>query len=73
MINNGAMVPPEVPLASDIVQEINFITASDKAAKPNIDPLRTPLILSYPTPNVRGAKYPTTPIATPPIAGHHIQ
>ena len=30
-------------------------------------------MFEYPTPSVRGSKYPTTPTASPPIAGHHIQ
>ena len=29
MVNNGASVPPEVPLPSEIDQEINFITHSN--------------------------------------------
>ena len=28
---------------------------------------------SYPTPSARGCRYPPTPTATAPIAGHHIQ
>ena len=29
MVNNGAMVPPEVPLPMEIVQEMNFTDAQN--------------------------------------------
>ena len=60
-MNNGASVPPLVPLPSETDQEMNFMMHR-KAKKPaSVEPVgcfaeRMSLMLKYPTPNVRGAK-----------------
>src|SRR6185312_9180810 len=73
IVNNGASVPPDVPLPREIDQEIYFSKPSVAITASGAPPCRSHLILSYPTPIVFGEKYPTTPMATAPMAGNHIQ
>ncbi len=62
IVNNGASVPPEVPLPRAIAQLTNLRITSKTRDVPTTLPPRMCRMLSYPTPNVRGSMYPTTPI-----------
>src|SRR5690606_1488785 len=73
MVIKGASVPPEVPLLNDIDHDIYFSTHNETTTFIASVPENKSVILKYPTPSVRGEKYPTTPTAIPPIAGHHAQ
>jgi hypothetical protein len=52
---------------------MNFQKQSEIRIPSGRFPERAAVMFSYPTPSVRGAKYPIAPTAIPPIAGHHIQ
>src|SRR6187402_1507426 len=73
MVNNGAKVPPDVPLPNAIAHDMNLKIHKLSTSVNGHVPDKMPVMLSYPTPNVCGAKKPITPTARPPIAGHHIQ
>src|SRR5665213_3036037 len=63
----------EVPRPSAIDHDTNLrITNASNTVFVKL-PARMFEILSYPTPSVRGSKYPITPTTTAPIAGNHIQ
>jgi hypothetical protein len=73
IVNNGASVPPDVPLPREIAQERNFQRHSEISMEMGSSPDSAFVMFSYPTPNVAGANVPIMPTASPPNAGHHIQ
>src|SRR5690606_18485677 len=56
MVSRGAKVPPEVPLPRAIAHERNLKKHRENSICKVIPPESTSIMLSYPTPNVRGAK-----------------
>src|SRR5690349_9564704 len=54
MVSSGASVPPEVPLPSATDHEINFIRHKEKITFIGRLPDRISVMLTYPTPIVRG-------------------
>ena len=56
IVNNGASVPPEVPLPREITQEIYLRKQRESNIANGKFPFSKSCILSYPTPIVSGAK-----------------
>src|SRR3954467_11532150 len=73
IVNNGASVPPDVPLPKAMAHETNFNKQREITTLIGKVPERRSVILHCHIPSVRGAKYPIITTASPPIAGHHIQ
>src|SRR5579862_9425366 len=67
----GASKPPDVPDPSEITSAANFAIMTTSNTFHASSPFRIAPIVSYPTPNTRGTKYPMMPNASAPIAGHH--
>src|SRR5947209_5492370 len=70
-MNVGASNPPDVPDPSDNTSAANFANITISRIFHASCPLRMAPMVSYPTPNTRGTKYPMIPSPSAPIAGHH--
>ena len=74
MVKSGASVPPEVPLPSAIDQETNFSRRGRPARLMVSRPERMCVdVVVADAQRVRRDDSPTSPTASPPSAGHHIQ
>src|SRR5437588_8236812 len=69
-INMGASNPPEVPDPREITSATALAIMTTSSSFQARFAFRMSPIVSYPTPNTRGTKYPKIPRPKAPIAGH---